>query len=276
MKCFVLITRLVVLYNFISYNYNMFLLSKKQTLRRVSMQQTFNEKEIEKFSALASQWWDPNGKFKVLHQFNEARIDFIKNTIRKEFLNTEFSEINVLDIGCGGGILSEALCKMGLNVTAIDASEKSVQAAKIHAENNNLNIEYIVSTYQDFLNTSKKKFDIVFAMEIIEHVDDQQSFVSEISYSIKEKGLFFLSTINRNIQSLFLAKFAAEYLLKWLPKNTHQYNKFVTTSEMQTFLNNNHMELIATRGINFNILKKKWILSKNSNVNYICYARKYK
>ena len=199
---------------------------------------SINKKEIEKFSNMAAEWWDPEGKFKPLHKFNPIRIKYIKENIIKEFQlkNKKYplSGINVLDIGCGGGLLSEPMCRLGANVTAIDASNKNIAIANLHAKKNNLKINYICSSPEK-LKTSKK-FDVILNMEIVEHVEDVDFFLKSCANLLKKNGLMFIATINKTLKSYIFAIVGAEYVLRWLPIGTHEWEKFVKPEKLKSIL----------------------------------------
>ena len=237
---------------------------------------SINKKEIEKFSNMAAEWWDPEGKFKPLHKFNPIRIKYIKENIIKEFQlkNKKYplSGINVLDIGCGGGLLSEPICRLGANVTAIDASNKNIAIANLHAKKNNLKIKYICSSPEK-LKTSKK-FDVILNMEIVEHVEDVDFFLKSCANLLKKNGLMFVATINKTLKSYIFAIVGAEYVLRWLPIGTHEWEKFVKPEELKSILIKNNLNLKKIDGMNFNILKDEWNVSKDLSVNYIAEFKK--
>jgi len=237
---------------------------------------SINKKEIEKFSNMAAEWWDPEGKFKPLHKFNPIRIKYIKENIIKEFQlkNKKYplSGINVLDIGCGGGLLSEPMCRLGANVTAIDASNKNITIANLHAKKNNLKINYICSSPEK-LKTSKK-FDVILNMEIVEHVEDVDFFLKSCANLLKKNGLMFVATINKTLKSYIFAIVGAEYVLRWLPIGTHEWEKFVKPEELKRILIKNNLNLKKIDGMNFNILKDEWNVSKDLSVNYIAEFKK--
>ena len=237
---------------------------------------SINKKEIEKFSNMAAEWWDPEGKFKPLHKFNPIRIKYIKENIIKEFQlkNKKYplSGINVLDIGCGGGLLSEPMCRLGANVTAIDASNKNIAIASLHAKKNNLKINYICSSPEKLKTT--KKFDVILNMEIVEHVEDVDFFLKSCSNLLKKDGLMFVATINKTLKSYVFAIVGAEYILRWLPIGTHEWEKFVKPEELKSILIKNNLNLKKIDGMNFNILKDEWNVSKDLSVNYIAKFKK--
>ena len=237
---------------------------------------SINKKEIEKFSNMAAEWWDPEGKFKPLHKFNPIRIKYIKENIVKEFQlkNKKYplSGINVLDIGCGGGLLSEPMCRLGANVTAIDASNKNIAIANLHAKKNNLKINYICSSPEKLKTT--KKFDVILNMEIVEHVEDVDFFLKSCANLLKKNGLMFVATINKTLKSYIFAIVGAEYVLRWLPIGTHEWEKFVKPEELKSILIKNNLNLKKIDGMNFNILKDEWNISKDLSVNYIAKFKK--
>ena len=237
---------------------------------------SINKKEIEKFSNMAAEWWDPEGKFKPLHKFNPIRIKYIKENIIKEFQlkNKKYplSGINVLDIGCGGGLLSEPMCRLGANVTAIDASNKNIAIANLHAKKNNLKINYICSSPEKLKTT--KKFDVILNMEIVEHVEDVDFFLKSCANLLKKNGLMFVATINKTLKSYIFAIVGAEYVLRWLPIGTHEWEKFVKPEELNSILIKNNLNLKKIDGMNFNILKDEWNVSKDLSVNYIAEFKK--
>jgi len=232
---------------------------------------TINKKEIEKFSKMADEWWDPNGKFKPLHKFNPIRIQYIKENIIKNFNlpknNEPLSGINILDIGCGGGLLSEPMSRLGASVTGIDASEKNIQIAKLHSKKNKLKINYICSSPEKI--NVKKKFDVILNMEIIEHVEDVELFLKSSSNLLKKNGLMFIATINKTLKSYIFAIVGAEYILRWLPIGTHEWEKFVKPEDLKKILYKNNLSLSKLDGMNFDIIKDQWKISNDLSVNYI-------
>ncbi len=232
---------------------------------------TINKKEIEKFSKIAEEWWNPEGKFKPLHKFNPIRISYIKENIIKTFhleLNkTPLKNIKILDIGCGGGLLSEPMCRLGADVTGIDASDKNINIAKIHSKKNNLRINYICSSPEK-LNV-KNKFDVILNMEIVEHVEDVNFFLKSCSNLLKKDGIMFIATLNRTLKSYLFAIIGAEYVLRWLPIGTHEWEKFLKPEELTSELKKNNLKLDRLDGMKFNILTDKWSVSNDKSINYI-------
>ena len=232
---------------------------------------TINKKEIEKFSKIAEEWWNPEGKFKPLHKFNPIRISYIKKNIIKTFKldNTKIplKNIKILDIGCGGGLLSEPMCKLGAKVTGIDASEKNIKVAKLHSKKNNLQIDYFCSSPEKF-NTIDK-FDVILNMEIVEHVEDVNFFLKSCSKLLKKNGIMFVATLNKTLKSYIFAIVGAEYILRWLPIGTHEWEKFLKPEDLVSILEKNGLKLDSIDGMNFNLIKNKWSVGNDKSVNYI-------
>jgi len=232
---------------------------------------SINKKEIEKFSKIAEEWWDPDGKFKPLHNFNPIRIRYIKENIIKDFKikssDKPLKNIKLLDIGCGGGLLSEPMCRLGANVVGIDASKKNIEVAKLHAKKNNLKIDYKVASPEMLKN--KTKFDVILNMEIVEHVNDIDFFIKESSKLLRKNGIMFIATLNKTLKSYVFAIVGAEYILKWLPIGTHDWEKFVKPNELIRISKKNNLSLKKLDGMNFNILDNSWKVTGDTSVNYI-------
>lgn len=230
-----------------------------------------NKKEIEKFSKMAEEWWDPNGKFKPLHKFNPIRIRYIKDNIINHFnLNDKskpLNKINILDIGCGGGLLSEPMSRLGANVVGIDASEKNIKIAKMHAKKNNLKIEY-KNTSPENLKTNKK-FDVILNMEIVEHVEDVNFFIKSCSKLLKKNGIMFVATLNKTLKSYIFGIIGAEYIMRWLPIGTHEWEKFVNPDDLIAIAKKNNLTVQKLDGMKYNLIKDQWTLSNDKSVNYI-------
>jgi len=237
---------------------------------------SINKKEIEKFSKIAEEWWNPNGKFKPLHNFNPIRIKYIKENIIKDFKikssEKPLKKINLLDIGCGGGLLSEPMCRLGANVVGIDASNKNIQVAKFHAKKNNLKINYKVASPEK-LKTSIK-FDVILNMEIVEHVEDIDFFIKESAKLLKKNGVMFVATLNKTLKSYAFAIIGAEYILKWLPIGTHEWEKFVKPHNLIKISEKNNLSLQKLDGMKFNIFNNSWNMSNDTSVNYIIKLKK--
>ena len=233
---------------------------------------TIDKTEIEKFSKLAKEWWNPYGKFKPLHQFNPVRIELIKKKLISHFkLNPKskkpLENLKILDIGCGGGLLCEPLSRLGGSVTGIDASETNIKVAKLHSREMGLNIKYFHCSPEK-LNI-KDKFDIILNMEVVEHVSNIDFFIKSCSELIKKKGLMFVATINKNLKSYFFAILGAEYILRWLPIGTHDWEKFISPKDLEITAKKYDFNINETIGVKFNLLSKKWSESDDTSVNYI-------
>ena len=230
-----------------------------------------NKKEIEKFSKMAEEWWDPNGKFKPLHKFNPIRIRYIKDNIIDHFnlnnKNKPLNKINILDIGCGGGLLSEPMSRLGAHVVGIDASEKNIKIAKMHAVKNNLKIEY-KTTSPEKLKTNKK-FDVILNMEIVEHVEDVNFFIKSCAKLLKKNGIMFVATLNKTLKSYVFGIIGAEYIMRWLPIGTHEWEKFVNPDDLISISKKNNLNLRKLDGMKYNLLKDQWTISADKSVNYI-------
>jgi 2-polyprenyl-6-hydroxyphenyl methylase / 3-demethylubiquinone-9 3-methyltransferase len=232
---------------------------------------SINKKEIEKFSKIAEEWWNPSGKFKPLHNFNPIRIKYIKDNIVKD-LNIKssdkpFKNIKILDIGCGGGLLSEPMCRLGASVVGIDASQKNIEVAKFHAKKNGLKIDYKVASPETL--KTKTKFDVILNMEIVEHVEDINFFIKESSKLLTKSGIMFIATLNKTLKSYAFAIIGAEYILKWLPIGTHDWEKFIKPIDLINISKKNNLSLKKLNGMKFNLLDNSWKISDDTSVNYI-------
>ena len=232
---------------------------------------TINYKEIEKFSKLSQEWWDPQGKFKPLHKFNPIRIKYIKQNIIEHFniVNSKkpLDNLSLLDVGCGGGLLSEPMCILGAKVTGIDAARKNINIAKIHAKKNKLKINYLTVSPEKL--KIKNKFDVILNMEIIEHVSDLNYFIKSCANLLKKNGIMFIATINRTLKSYLFAIVGAEYILNWLPIGTHDWNSFVKPEELIKTSMKHNLKSNGIHGMIYNPLLDKWKTSKDNSVNYI-------
>jgi len=232
---------------------------------------TVNHKEIKKFSKLADEWWNPNGKFKPLHKFNPSRIKYIKTEVIRHFnmlnLKKPLNKLTLLDIGCGGGLLAEPMSRLGAKVTAIDASKINVKVAKLHSKKNKLKINYISTTPEKL--SIKKKYDIILNMEIVEHVSDLNYFIKCCSNLLKKNGIMFIATLNKTLKSYALAIVGAEYILKWLPIGTHDWNNFIKPDELNKICSNFKLKQKHSDGMIYNIFLDEWKISKDKSVNYI-------
>ena len=241
------------------------------------MSTTINKEEIQKFSKLADEWWDVNGKFKPLHMFNPVRIEYITENIKKQFnIKKEKSNfldgIRILDIGCGGGLISEPMARLGATVTGIDASEKNINIANLHSKKSGLKINYFNTSPENFEVTDN--FDVILNLEIVEHVDDVNLYVKSCYKLLKKNGLMFTATLNRSFTSYVKAIIGAEYILRWLPIGTHDWNKFIKPEELEKLLNQEKFSTIDLKGLSFNPFTNKWKRSNDLSVNYIICSAK--
>ena len=237
---------------------------------------SINKKEIEKFSNMAAEWWDPEGKFKPLHKFNPIRIKYIRDKIIQHFniksKKMPLKNLNILDIGCGGGLISVPMKKLGANIVGIDASSKNINVAKIYAKKKKLKIQYICSSPEKL--KIKKKFDVLLMLEIVEHVDDINLFIKQSSKFLKKDGLIFVATLNKTLKSFGFAIIGAEYILNWLPIGTHDWEKFIKPKDLIEIAKNSQLNLVNLDGLKFNPLLNSWKVSDDKSVNYIAFFKK--
>jgi 2-polyprenyl-6-hydroxyphenyl methylase/3-demethylubiquinone-9 3-methyltransferase len=239
---------------------------------------TVDHQEIASFTKDAALWWDESGPFKTLHQLNPTRLSFIRHEIIHHFKIPEPATLNglhVVDIGCGGGLIAEPLARLGAHVTGIDAGEENIQAARRHAHQMTLEISYLTTT-AEALAEQQKRFDVVVSLEIVEHVSDVSRFVQACCQLAQPNGLLIFSTLNRTFKSFALGIVAAEYLLRWVPRGTHSWHKFLKPSELATHLREHGVMLHSLKGMSFNPLTRRWNLDQNFEVNYLLSARKMK
>jgi len=234
---------------------------------------TIDPVEHEKFSKLAEEWWNPKGKFKTLHKFNPTRIAFIREKIINHFdiakdEKKPFKNINLLDIGCGGGLLSEPMAKLGANVTGLDVVEKNIKTASTHAKNQGLKINYIHSTVEK-ISEKDEKFDVILNMEVIEHVSDVHLFINSCNKILSENGIMIFASLNRTLISYGLAIIGVEYILGWLPKGTHDWSKFITPDELKILFSSNGLKIDEIIGMKYNPLFDSWKRSEDLSVNYL-------
>ena len=238
---------------------------------------TINKDEIEKFSKLADEWWDINGKFKPLHMFNPIRIGYILENILTFFnidKNKKFplKNLKILDIGCGGGLISEPMTRLGADVTGVDASNKNINIAKLHAEKNNLDINYISGVPEDL--DPQNKFDVILNLEVVEHVENLDLYLESCFKVLKPGGIMFTATLNRTLTSYVKAIVGAEYILRWLPIGTHDWNKFLKPEELEKKITDLNFSTINLTGLSFNPFFKEWKRTKDLSVNYILVSQK--
>ncbi|MCF6368739.1 bifunctional 2-polyprenyl-6-hydroxyphenol methylase/3-demethylubiquinol 3-O-methyltransferase UbiG [Rhizobium halophilum] len=239
---------------------------------------TIDQSEVDRFSAMAAEWWDPTGKFKPLHKFNPVRLGYIRDRVSENFGrdpkgHLPLSGLRVLDIGCGGGLLSEPVARMGASVVGADPSEKNIRIAQTHAAETSVNVDYRAVTAEQ-LAEAGETFDVVLNMEVVEHVADVDFFMRTCGAMVKPGGLMFVATINRTFKARALAIFAAEHVLRWLPIGTHQYEKLVRPDEIETPLSAGGLDIIHRTGVFFNPLQDRWNLSPDMDVNYMLLGKK--
>jgi 2-polyprenyl-6-hydroxyphenyl methylase/3-demethylubiquinone-9 3-methyltransferase len=235
---------------------------------------TIDAAEVAKFSALAAEWWDPHGKFAPLHKFNPVRLQFIRDTAARHFGRRglkPFAGLNLLDIGCGGGLLSEPMTRLGFAVTGVDPSEKNIGTARAHAQSAGAPVAYRVAS-AEVLEAEGAAFDVVLNMEVVEHVADLRAYLRACARLVKPGGLMFVATLNRTLKSLALAKVAAEYILRWLPPGTHDWNRFVDPEDLRRMLEESGLNPMKTQGVMFDPLDWDWRLSDDVAVNYMIVA----
>ncbi len=239
---------------------------------------TIDQSEVDRFSAMAAEWWSPTGKFRPLHKFNPVRLAYIKQQVCERFdrdINDPkaFKGLRFLDIGCGGGLLCEPMARMGAEIVGADASPVNIEVAKIHAAQSGLKIDYRAVT-AEALAEAGEKFDVVLNMEVVEHVADVDLFMEKCAAMVKPGGLMFVATINRTLKARALAIFMAENVLRWLPKGTHQFEKLVRPEELEQPLVRSGMRIIDRNGVFYNVLQDSWNLSRDMDVNYMVLAER--
>lgn len=241
-------------------------------------QSTASSDEITRFAAIADEWWDDTGKFRPLHKLNPVRVRYVRDCLAEHYqrdvnVGKSLKGISLLDVGCGGGLMSEPLCRLGADITAIDAGDETVEVARNHAMRNGLEIDYRQATPEQLAHQGLS-FDAVMSLEVIEHVPDVDHFLATLASLVKPGGALVLGTLNRTLKSLALAKIGAEYILRWVPAGTHDWKKFVRPSELANGLRPHDMNLKSIKGITFNPFKDEWSLSNNTDVNYLAYFNK--
>ena len=239
---------------------------------------TVDDAEVARFSAMAGEWWDPRGKMAPLHKFNPVRIGYIRDRAVEHFGSDpkrldSLKGLRILDIGCGGGILSEPLARLGADVVGVDPSERNITAAQLHAEQSELAIDYRATTAEE-LAEQREQFDLVLAMEVVEHVADVPLFIASCASLTKPGGLMIAATPNRTLKSFALAIVGAEYILRWLPVGTHRWDKFVTPNELEIAMERSGLHFVHEQGVVYNLLADRWQLSSDTDVNYMLTAEK--
>ena len=230
--------------------------------------------EVERFSAMAAEWWDPTGKFKPLHLFNPVRLTFIRDEAAGRFKREvaaprPFEGLRLLDIGCGGGLLCEPMTRLGFSVTGVDASERNIGVARAHAEQQGLDIDYRADTAEALLAQGEPGFDVVLNMEVIEHVADPQRFLKDCVKLLKPGGMMIVATLNRTLKAHALAVVGAEYVLRWLPPGTHDWKKFIKPVEILEFLHGEPVSIAGPFGVSFDPISGRWAPSRDTSVNYM-------
>jgi 2-polyprenyl-6-hydroxyphenyl methylase/3-demethylubiquinone-9 3-methyltransferase len=233
--------------------------------------------EVAKFSAMAAEWWDPKGKFRPLHKFNPVRLGFIRDTIENHFrlfpsARRPFEGLRVLDIGCGGGLVSEPMTRLGASVTAVDASEANIKTAMTHAEQGGLDIDFRAGTVEALIEQGEAPFDVVLNLEVVEHVADPSQFLKDCASLVKPGGLMVVATLNRTAKAFALAIVGAEYVLGWLPRGTHEFEKFLRPEEVESPLSAAGLAVQPAQGVSFNPVADRWRLSDDTKVNYLMVA----
>lgn len=239
---------------------------------------TIDQGEVDRFSAMAAEWWNPTGKFKPLHKFNPVRLSYIRDRVCENFgrdpkSSRPFEGLRFLDIGCGGGLLSEPMARMGATVIGADPSEKNVRIAQTHAAESGVTVDYRAVTAEQ-LAEAGEGFDVVLNMEVVEHVADVNLFITTCASMVRPGGLMFIATINRTFKANALAIFAAENILRWLPKGTHSYDKLVKPEEIERPLTASGMDVIHRTGVFYNVLQDRWNLSRDMDVNYMLLTKR--
>lgn len=233
--------------------------------------------EVAKFSAIAAEWWDPHGKFKPLHRFNPTRLAYIRNVIDQHFgtasdTRKPFKGLRLLDIGCGGGLVSEPMTRLGASVTGIDASTENIKTAMTHAKQHGLDIDYRAGTIEALIDNDEPPFDIVLNLEVVEHVANPDQFLSDCASLVKPGGLTIVATLNRTARAFALAIVGAEYVLGWLPRGTHEFEKFLKPSEIEAPLSGSGLKVNPPQGVSYNPILAEWRLSNDHAVNYMMTA----
>ena len=235
---------------------------------------SIDPKEVEQFSRIAAEWWDPKGKFAPLHKFNPVRLSFIRDQVQARFGRDPkairpFEGLRLLDIGCGGGLLCEPMTRLGFQVTGVDASERNIGTASAHAAEQGLSIDYRATTAEDLLAAGERPFDVILNMEVIEHVADPGAYLRDCARLLAPGGLMIVATLNRTLKALALAKIGAEYVLRWVPAGTHDWNKFLKPEELRGFLDGEPVAVHGPYGVAFNPLTDRWVRSADCDINYM-------
>lgn len=239
---------------------------------------TIDQAEVDRFSKLAAEWWNPKGKFKPLHKFNPVRLTYIRQMVLEHFGRDgdgakPFEGLRFLDIGCGGGLLCEPMARLGAEVVGADASQTNIEVAKIHASQSGVDVDYRATT-SEALAAAGETFDVILNMEVVEHVSDVDLFLKSCAAMVRPGGIMFIATINRTTKAWGLAIIGAEYVLGWLPKGTHEYDRLVKPTEIDAALEGTGLDVFAQSGVFYNVLADEWRLSKDMDVNYMVVAKR--
>ena len=245
--------------------------------QKVTSKPSIDADEVAKFTAMADEWWDPRGKFRPLHKFNPVRLGFIRSTLERHFTLTSgqkrpFEGLSGLDIGCGGGLVSEPMARLGLNMTSVDASEANIKTAMTHAQASGLNIDFRVGTAEALLEAGEGPYDVIFNLEVVEHVANPEEFLANCAAMLKPGGIMFLATLNRTPKAFALAIVGAEYVLGWLPRGTHEFDKFLRPEEVSAPLTRAGLTCAPPQGVSYSPLADAWRLSQDTKVNYMMVA----
>ncbi len=237
---------------------------------------TIDEAEVERFSAMAAEWWNPNGKFRPLHKFNPVRLSYIRDHVAAHFgrdphAARPFEGLRFLDIGCGGGLLCEPMSRLGAQVVGVDPAENNIEVARLHAAESGVTVDYRAASAEDLADAGER-FDVILNMEVVEHVADVPLFVARCAEMVKPGGIMFVATINRTLKALGLAIIGAEYVLRWLPRGTHQYGRLVRPEELEKALSDAGMAISDRTGVVYNPLADRWERSKDMDINYMVLA----
>ncbi len=248
-----------------------------ETVSNTTSRPSIDPDEVAKFTAMAAEWWDPKGKFRPLHKFNPVRLGFIRDTIEAHFglspsARRPFDGLRVLDIGCGGGLVSEPMTRLGAAVTAVDASEANIKTAMTHAEQGGLDIDFRAGTVEALIEADEAPFDVVLNLEVVEHVADPAQFLKDCASLVKPGGLMIVATLNRTAKAFALAIVGAEYVLGWLPRGTHEFEKFLRPDEIERPMSAAGLTVQPPQGVSFNPITDQWRLSDDTKVNYLMVA----
>jgi len=238
---------------------------------------TASPDEVAKFARMADTWWDTSGPFRPLHKFNPARIRFIRDRLAQHFgrdvaSDQPFTGLDLLDVGCGGGLISEPMARLGFAVTGLDAAEDNIKTAQVHAERSGLSINYEATTPEAW--AQEATFDVVLALEVVEHVTDITVFLDAVAQRVKPGGVLVLATLNRTVKAFLLGKVAAEYVLRWLPAGTHDWRKFVRPSKLASAVRKSGLVVSEIAGLSFDLMTDSWRESRDLGVNYMMVAKK--